>query len=87
MPDLPASGLRANDGAAAFRVAGHVGAIFSDGIDGRLLLQTDRGWRLFSTPAGSVGPAVAVGDRIYVVVEHGEVVRLWSCDVSSALRA
>ena len=86
VPDLPASGLRATDGAAAFRVAGHVGAIFSDGIGGRLLLQTDRGWRLFSTPAGSVGPAVAVGNRIYVVVEDGERSRLWSCDVSSALQ-
>lgn len=85
VPDLPASGLRATDGAAAFRVAGHVGAIFSDGIGGRLLLQTDRGWRLFSTPAGSVGPAVAVGNRIYVVVEDGERSRLWSCDLTDAL--
>jgi len=82
--DLPVSSLRTSDGAAAFRVSGHVGAVFSDGVDGRLLLQTDRGWRLFSTPAGTAGPAAAVGNRIYVVVEDGERTRLWSCDLADA---
>ncbi len=91
--EVPAAAVRANSGMAAFRVEGGVdggvgegvGAVFTEAGEGRLLLATRSGWRVFAIPLGTVAHAVAAGHRVYAVVENGEQSALWSCDLTTAL--
>ena len=88
LPDLPAAPLLTNPGASAFAVRAATGdrsglAFTSGANQGRLLLDTASGWRLFATPPGLAGRAVVVGRRLYLVVQTDGRRALWTVDLST----
>lgn len=61
------------------------GVMFTGAGSAKLLVGTDRGWRLYAGPPGTVMDATTVGGRLFTIVQRpGQPSQLWQCDLIAA---
>jgi hypothetical protein len=76
-------GLAVDGGTQTLLTAdGRPGVVFSHGGRSTLAVKSETGWSIFAAPDGTVRDAIAVGDRVYLVLGADPLAtRLWTAQL------
>jgi hypothetical protein len=75
-------GLTVDGGTRTVLTGGRPGVVFSQAGHSSLVVETEAGWSMFAAPDGTVVDAIAVGDRLYVILGADPLTtRLWTAQL------